>query len=191
MNTQNLLVAILIFGLSFTGKAQEVSVEKSIFGVEAGFPGAWVYYEGKLTSQIALRTEVGLDLGFYEKIEVGTLASKSTKAALTPTITLGPKWYYNLNKRATKGKNTSGNAANFLSLRTTYAPDLFVIAADKNVKTPDQISLIPTWGMRRTIGEHINFGTAFGVGGVLEFGDNGKNSLDLALNLQLKIGYRF
>ena len=58
----------------------------------------------------------------------------------------------------------------------------------------DQISLIPTWGIKRTIGNHFTFETGIGFGyryifakkvGYLE------NEGEAVLNLHLRIGYRF
>jgi hypothetical protein len=53
-------VLICIF---FLGKAQKISAEKSICGVQSGFFEIWVYNKSRLSNGIALRSEFGLDLG--------------------------------------------------------------------------------------------------------------------------------
>ena len=46
-------------------KSQDASVEKSTFGIQTGVLGVWAYKETELSNQIALRTEIGMDAGFW------------------------------------------------------------------------------------------------------------------------------
>ena len=46
-------------------KSQDASVEQSTFGIQTGVLGVWAYKETKLSNQIALRTEIGMDAGFW------------------------------------------------------------------------------------------------------------------------------
>lgn len=63
---KNLTILLLVlFSFKSIAQAQPLpSVEKSIFGVQTGILGLWVHNESRLTNSIALRTEVGLDVGF-------------------------------------------------------------------------------------------------------------------------------
>jgi hypothetical protein len=70
---------------------------------------------------------------------------------MTPVITAEPRWYYNLNKRVNKSKRIDGNNGNFISLKTSYHPDWFVISNYDNINIISDISLVPTWGIRRNI----------------------------------------
>src|SRR5690625_3323106 len=104
---------LLLFALTFSAKAQEICVEKSIFGVQTGFLGIWGHHEARLSNSIVLRTELGFDSGiwggdFYEK----------TGFLLTPVIIAEPRWYYNLKKRENKFKRIDGNSGNFIALKT-------------------------------------------------------------------------
>jgi len=65
--------------------AQDASVEKSIFNVQAGTFGIWVNNEARLSDGVALRTEAGLDAGLflngiYESVGV----------VMAPVVTLEP-----------------------------------------------------------------------------------------------------
>ena len=183
---------LLIFTLCIlvlTVKSQNASVEKSIYGIQTGFLGVWVHNEAKLTNQIALRTEVGFDSGiwggsFYEK----------TGFLLTPVISVEPRWYYNLKNRETKSKSIDNNSGNFITLKTSYHPDWFVISNYKDIQIISDISFIPTWGIKRTVGDHFTYESGIGVGYRYIFAKQAgylKNDSEIALNLHLRIGYSF
>lgn len=182
------LVIILIFcGFTFLGNAQNESVEKSIFGIQTGLLGIWVHNEAKLSNKFVLRSEIGFDLGLYQ-----SFFSDDTDFLFAPVITLEPKFYYNLDKRASKNKETSGNSGNFLSLKTSFHPDWFTISSDDGVYVSNQIAIIPTWGIRRNIGEHFNYETGIGVGYARVFDDGIYEGYgETAVNVHARIGYRF
>ncbi|WP_233530585.1 hypothetical protein [Gelidibacter salicanalis] len=136
-----------------------------------------------------MRSEIGLDTGV--SISDG---NNITGFLLTPVLTLEPRWYYNLNKRASKSRRTDGNSGNFISIKTTYHPDWFVISNESNLNFITDISIIPTWGIRRNIGDHFNYEAGFGVGYLHYFKKDNVifiSEPDVAVNLHLRIGYRF
>lgn len=185
---KNLLLTIVFSCLIISVKSQNASVEKSIFGVQTGFLGIWGHHEAKLSNQIVLRGELGFDTGiwggdYYDKI--GFL--------LAPVITAEPRWYYNLNKRVHKKRRIDGNSGNFLSLKTSYHPDWFVISNYDNINVISDISFIPTWGIKRNIGKYLNYETGIGLGYQYFFAKQAgylENEGNLALNLHLRIGFR-
>lgn len=185
------IVLTLIFcGIAIIAKSQNqnVSVEESTYGIQIGLVGVYAHNETKLSNQIALRSELGLD----SRIFGGSFYPK-TGYVLTPVITLEPKWYYNLEKRVSKSKNISGNSGNFISLKTSYNPDWFVISNYNNLRLINQISIIPTWGIRRNIGKHFNYETGIGLGFIHYFAKSAgyiNDKSEAVLNLHLRIGYR-
>ena len=184
------ILTLTLISLTFTVKSQNVSVEKSAFGIQAGLFGIWVNNETKLTNQIVLRSEIGFDSGiwggdFYDKI--GFL--------MTPVITAEPRWYYNLNKRVSKSKRIDGNSGNFISIKTSFHPDWFVISSKNNIDVYNQLSIIPKWGLRRNIANsNFNFEAGIGFGYrfyfLKQYGYS-KNDGETALDLHLRIGYTF
>ena len=184
-----IITLTLIFcGLTLIAKSQTASVEKSTFGVQTGFLGVWIHNESKLSNLIALRSEIGLDTG------VTLRNGNTTGFLLTPVLTLEPRWYYNLNKRVSKSKRVDGNSGNFISIKTTYHPDWFVISNESNLNFITDISIVPTWGIRRNIGNHFTYEAGIGVGYVHYFKKDNVvliNEPDVAVNLHLRIGYRF
>ena len=187
MKKKLLLLALL--GISRLTNAQEAKVEKSVFGIQTGFLGIWAHNESRLSDRIALRSEVGFDSGiwggdFYDK----------TGFLLTPVLSVEPRFYYNLQKRADKGRNISGNAGNYLSIRASFHPDWFVISNYDDVSIISDISIIPTWGIRRNIGKHFNYEAGLGLGYRYIFAERAgflENESSLAANFALRIGYRF
>ena len=181
------LLLILLASPAFA--MAQATVEKSIFTIQTGTLGIWLSNESRLSNSIALRTEAGLDAGVF----MGGIYD-NVGFLLTPVITLEPRWYYNLSKREAKSKNISGNSGNFLSVKTSYNPDWFIISADDNIMVIDQISVIPTWGIRRMAGKHFNYEAGFGIGYRHIFVGNTGYTGDqdeAAVNLHLRIGYKF
>ena len=186
---KKILLTLTLCGLTLTAKCQTTSVEKSIFGMQTGFLGIWVHNESKLSNQFALRSELGLDTGVF-----GSDVNDIDGFLLVPAITLEPRWYYNLNKRQNKSKRTDGNSGNFISIKTTYHPDWFIISNEDHINFISDISIIPTWGIRRNIGNHFNYEAGFGIGYVHYFKEDNVILLDdsdVIVNLHLRIGYRF
>ena len=186
---KNKFLCLTFFSLSLIVTSQNASVEKSTFGIQTGFLGIWVHNEAKLANQFALRSELGLDTGIIETNVYG-----KSGLFLVPSITLEPRWYYNLNKRVKKSRRTDGNSGNFISIKTTYHPDWFIISNENNIVFVSDISIVPTWGIRRNIGSHFTYETGIGIGYIHYFKKENvvlKNESDVAVNLHLRLGYRF
>jgi len=71
-----------------------------------------------------------------------------------------------------------------------------VISNYSNINIISDISIIPTWGIKRNIGNHFNYEAGFGVGYHYIFAENAgyignSNKGEVDINLHLRIGYRF
>ena len=178
------IATIVLLSLSLFSHAQEASVEKTVFGIQTGLLGVWIHNESRLTDKLALRTEIGLDGGFwagYFYDEVGYM--------MAPVLTAEPRYYYNLAKRQLKTKDIRKNSGNFISVKTSFHPDWFVISNEKDLYVISDLSLVPTWGLRRNLGTHFNFEAGAGLGVRFYFGEF--EDTELAANLHLRIGYVF
>ena len=183
---KKILLSLIISLINTVGKAQTASVEKSTYGIQTGLLGIWVHNETKLTNQIALRTELGMNAGIF-----GGDFYPKTGFLMIPVITVEPRWYYNLEKRQSKSKNISGNSGNFVSLQTNYHPNWFVISNYDNLKTFNLITVIPHWGIKRNVGKHFTYETAIGIGYGHQFREGYGDLEGVALNLHLRVGYKF
>ena len=77
-----------------------------------------------------------------------------TGFVLFPALKLHPKFYYNIDKRASKNRNTTNNSANCFGLQIGYIPDWFTIS-NCDVSTMNQLVIIPTFGFRKNFGEKL------------------------------------
>ncbi|AUP79570.1 hypothetical protein [Flavivirga eckloniae] len=183
-------MTLMFFGFALVVKSQNASVEKSTFGIQTGFAGIWAYNELKLANQLALRTEIGLDA--YDNDDY----YPETGFLLTTGITIEPRWYYNLNKRESQSKQINGNSGDFFSLKTSFHHNdlLIKFGNDKDTSMVNNLSIIPTWGIRRNLGNHFNYETGLGVGYIHHYAKDAgfsKDKGEMAINLHLRIGYRF
>jgi hypothetical protein len=183
------IITLVFLSLSIFCNAQNISVDKSVFGIQTGFLGIWAHNESRLSNRIALRSEIGFDAGFQS----GFFYTEDV-FFLAPVLTLEPRFYYNLNKRNSKSKVITNNSGNFISIKTSFTPDWFVIANVKDISIISEISFIPTFGIRRNIGTHFNYETGFGIGYRYYFAKAAgyySNTSEATANIHLRIGYVF
>lgn len=189
MKKQIVIMFTLLSNLIYA-QVEHKGVEKSIFNIQTGVLGTWVNNETKLTSSLALRSEIGLDAGIF-----GGEMNGNTGVFFTPVINFEPRWYYNINKRENKGKNTTNNSANFFTTSISYHPDWFVISNKDNLYVTNQLSILPKWGIRRNIAKsNFNFEAGIGLGYRFYFykqNSFSKNDGETTLDLHLRIGYTF
>lgn len=173
----------------FMAKSQTASVEKQTVSIQTGVLGIYVNHESRLADRFALRLEGGLDSGIW-----GGSFYPKTGFLMAPVLTVEPRYYYNITRRADKGKRIDGNSGNFLTLKTSYHPDWFVISNYDQIQVVSDISFVPTWGIKRNIGQHFNYEAGFGLGIRYTFAKKAgflENETDGAANIHLRIGYRF
>ncbi len=178
-----ILITAIFLGIHTFSQEKE-SVEKFVTGIQIGFFGAELYNEARLSESFTLRSQFEL----YPSIWGGDFYSK-TGFALTPAISLTPKFYYNLQKRKDLGKNISNNSGNYLALKVEYIPDWFVISNTKDIRVSETVSIVPTWGFRRNFTKKFNyeFKAGLGIGKILKKG----YSTQVVPDLSFKVGYDF
>lgn len=193
------ILGLLVLGLSLNVNCQTLGVEKTFYGIQTGLAGIWINNETRLSSSLALNSEIGIEHDFF----VGDQYD-GAGFILQPVLTLEPRYYYNIFKRHSDGKKTSKNSANYLSLKTSYHPDWFVVNLDDKITKTADLAIIPTWGMKRQIGDNFTYETAVGLGYRIVylkpnyFNGNAQNVDDVSTNrnqyipyLHLRIGYIF
>lgn len=110
------------------GMKTAVSVEKSVFSIQAGTIGIWINDEARLSRALVLRTEIG----YSAQLLWG--AGQDEGFLMTPVFTIGPRWYYNLQKRKSKSKRIDGNSGNYLSLSSSFYPAWAVFRVCDKIK---------------------------------------------------------
>lgn len=179
----------IFFIIPIVANCQANNIEQSKYGVQTGFLGLWFQNERRISNTVALRLELGLDAGFFW----GYYYPKAGYV-LVPVFTVEPRYYYNLERRKQKGKSIANNSGNFLSVKTSYKPNWFGISNYDNLKAVQNISAIPTFGIRRHIGNHFNYEAGFGYGFIYYFDNSSGNKInegEFTANLLLRLGYTF
>ena len=200
MKLFSILPLLLFFSLQVSAQNQndtsKISIEKSIYGIQAGFLGTWLYNESRLSNEFALRSQVGFDFRIEGVSQFESAGPNDVFYGILH-ISLEPRWYYNLDKRMKKGKTIDRNSGNFLALFIAGHFDDISFSNNDRIRSLDQIKFIPKWGIRRTTGKHISYeaGIGFGyerylngtalnnAGGVFASGSKGNFSADIHLRV--------
>ncbi len=179
------LAFLLVSSLFFTANAQESLLEDKITGAQVGPFGAWLYQERALCNSFSLRGEVGLGSSYG-------YSSGEFVYNFRPEFTLEPRLYLGLKNRLARGKSIANNTGLFVSLQTTFRPNLFNLGNDK-VSLPGDILVLPSFGYRGKLGERFDFEIGTSVGVQYEFNASlgYNNQVNPAAGLRLRVGYTF
>ncbi len=192
MKLQTYILAFIFFATFSSWSQQNASVEKSVYGVQVGVLGFWAHHEAKLQNTISLRTEVGFDTGLFSSNS--DYSGTDVGVVFIPSISLEPRFYYNLQKRLDKGKNITKNSGNFIGLRLNYRPDWFTLSNVGKTSVADNVAIIPKWGVRRTLWNHFTYELGAGVGYrkyfLKQYGYS-DNPGEVAVDLHMRLGYNF
>ena len=167
-------------------KAQET---ENTLNAKIGLLGASLGYEQKLNEKFTLNAEYEYALGFFG----GYYNDNKVSYVGSSCLSLEPRYYYNLEKRHEKGKETAHNAGNFIGLDFSYIPDWLTSSDADDVEIYKSFSIIPRYGIRRNLGKNINFESAFGIGYRWSEKDKYTNESNngVAISLSIKVGYVF
>jgi hypothetical protein len=200
MKLFSILPLLLFFSLQVSAQNQndtsKISIEKSIYGIQAGFLGTWLYNESRLSNEFALRSQLGFDFRIEGFREFESFGPNDDFYGILH-ISLEPRWYYNLEKRLRKGKTIERNSGNFIALLASANLEGVSFTSNDRIESLDQIRLVPKWGIRRSLGKHISYEAGFGFGyafflnntertGFFPFRD--ERSGDFTVDLHLRIG---
>jgi hypothetical protein len=176
-----------------TQEVQKVSVEKSLNSVQLGLFSLSYQNESRLDRKITLRSEIGFMTG-NSTIEYPD-GHKEKSFLVVPFLNVEPRWYYSLDRRSRLKKNTKNNSSNYVSLLTSFASTRTAIVNTKDFEVAPFISIIPEYGIRRSIGKHFYWEGSVGVGYRHNFLDKSYTySVDeneVMIDVQYKIGYIF
>ncbi|MGV4511515.1 hypothetical protein [Ornithobacterium rhinotracheale] len=175
-----LLIATLAQAQTST---QSSVLSKHLLGAQVGFLGGNAYYEGRIANQTTIRS--GVNFLYIFGVSYGI--DGSLYHSVLPSISAEPRYYFNANKRASEGRNTRNNAADYFSLSFNYFPKSLIMGSDVNTTTYSVVSIVPNFGMRRNLSRNVNFEFRLGLGFATE---NFENFAPVP-NIGLKLGYDF
>lgn len=169
------IILIFINPAILSGQTDEV---ESIHSIKATIIGLTYSYDQLIFKPITINFEftVGGGLGSNWKAHDYWL--------IVPSVRLEPRYYYNFYKRSLNDKIVTNNSSNFISLSADYQ---FNVNTGGNAHHEEYFSLIPKWGLRRSLGYHFFYEGAAGAGVYLSSTEKFK----ALIGPDLRFGYAF
>ncbi|WP_299008913.1 hypothetical protein [uncultured Tenacibaculum sp.] len=177
MKKSFLLICSLFVATVFSQEKQTESVWR------INFLNPGVEYETPTGNNSTL--SIGVGIGYSVSYpHTDHTAGSGFITSFKPFLDVQHKWFYNFDKRKTKGLNTSNNSGNFISARfLTRSESLF---GNSNGTDGLDFAVGPTWGIQRKYGKNFHF--LFDMGSIYYFDVNG-NGYYFPLMLQLNLGF--
>lgn len=156
---------LLIFLAFSSSKAQEKpTVKKNQFKINVLLPG--IVYEHGFDEKNTLYSEISTGFAFRNE------SSSGFAHAFYPNINEQLRHYYNLDKRAAKGKVTTNNSGGFIAFNAIY--NFQSISSNESLLYSNpSITIAPVWGFQRTYKGNFNLGLNIGLGYTIGKYDNG------------------
>lgn len=152
-----LFLLSVLFTISIQAQDEDdTSVEKSLFKINFLFPGFG--YEYGFDAKNTLYSEVTMGLGY----RYNSYYDEST-VSFTPMINEQFRHYYNLDKRAAKGKRTAYNSGNFIAMTANYSFQS-ISTNEKYSEYCPSLTIAPVWGFQRTYKRKFNLEVNLGAG---------------------------
>lgn len=161
-------LAVITICFTLNSFSQNNNIVKVNELIKLKFPLAEIEWEKPVSN----KTVIYLNGGIGGGLATGMNSSGNNyfKWMLAPYTTVGYRNYYNISKRYQQGKNIQNNAANFFAvdLKATFP----AIATSKGVHKTEGLflSLVPNWGMQRSLSRNFNFEWFVGAGAGLNLG---------------------
>ncbi|MGO4821795.1 MULTISPECIES: hypothetical protein [unclassified Flavobacterium] len=162
MKKKFLLVLSLVAMTSVKGQ-EAVTVAKNQFKINVLVPG--VVYEHGFDDKNTLYSELSMGLGYRSNSFAGDTWD------FYPTINEQFRHYYNLEKRANKGKVTAHNSGGYVAMTAAYYFES-TTTNEAFYNTIPSFTLGPVWGFERTYKRNFNLGLNMGVGYNMDKYDN-------------------
>jgi len=188
-----LVLSLIAINLSSAQENEaKPSVENNLWGATIGLVEGKLHYETKLTRLSTLRVEAGVDLLSYTYPHFdGYTLKEKTESLLSPSITLEPLFYYNLDRRERLGKNTSNNTGNYFSLKSSFMfNESEVYNSNNNRKVSNALVIVPKYGLKKSFAEKFFYELGFGIGWQHNTGDT-KDKNEVFIDLSARIGLNF
>lgn len=151
-----LFVAIFLFNGVYAQDEAVTSVRKNQFKINMLLPG--FVYEHGFSTKNTLYSEASLGLGY----RYSSYYDESTWYIL-PMINEQFRHYYNLEKRAAKGKRTAYNSGNFIAANAIYNFKS-LSTNDKYGNYDPSFTIAALWGLQRTYKGRFNLEFNIGPG---------------------------
>ena len=175
---KTIITSIMLIAIMFYAKAQNEQTLVDRFSVKAGLIGVWIGYEKAFSDHFTLNSEIGYEGGFFG----GSSHENNFNYISSMSLSVEPRYYYNVARRIRKGKRVRNNSANFISAEIQAFPDWLTSTNANDVNVVKTFGIVPKYGLNRSLSEHLNFEFAIGIGYAL--GEDSYSDVTGALDLR-------
>jgi hypothetical protein len=178
-----LAVILVTFCSLFSFSQKTNSQLHPITKLDIGLQGFGIDFERKLGRLSTIDFATGIGTGGYE-IESGNFTYVVNPLRPAAYFSATPKFYYNLAKRAEKGKSTEANSGNYIGLRIKYTT-----RGIESTETQNALLLNVHWGLQRIIAKRWTVNSHFGAGYSINAGELNKVEGTFYPAIDLKFSY--
>ena len=180
MTIRSLLLLIPIFVLSL-----QISYAQTENVFRVNFLNPAISFEKATGKNTTFDTSIGFGYnGSYPDLTEYSVGGVQHLFAMF--VDLQGRYYYNLNKRASKFKRTNSNNGNFVAARMLYTGPSISQISNLERYNANSFAVGPTWGLQRTYGERFNL--LFSAGPIYYFDPIGNGNF-FPLMLELNLGF--
>lgn len=167
-------------------KGESATVADNLVKLETLFPNlVGLSFEKKISQQISIYSMLGFVYYGKGANTYITLFGPSEYYAITPQITVQPRFYHNIKRRAALDKNIAFNSANYVGFATRFFHQSFFLSnSDRLPRGPAVLDLMLSYGLQRTFFNRMNFDIAIQPG--IEI-SQGQAKAFIGLNFQLGV----
>jgi len=180
--------------------AQEKATD--LFNANISFIGIGIQYEKALSDNFTAVGSLDYIGGF--RYSNSDYYGSDFDYLLTTNLSLEGRYYYNFDRRISKGKNTKNNTGNYVALKGNYTPDWLTTSNSDNISVNPQGMITLNYGLKRAFSQNFFYEFYTGLGLALyqddkiEFDDTIQNYREfkktetgVALDLGFRVGYNF
>lgn len=191
MKTLFTALALLCANILFAQDTPSATVAPSVTSLQLNLGALHLVHERGVSDDMTIRMELGVHQQF--RFVSPETTPRSSYYGLRPVLGLAGRYYYNLAKRAERGRITTNNSGNFIGLLAQYRPDFFVYTTNDRINPVHHVRATAYWGIRRQLGKRFDMEVTAGIN--LQPGGRllGRRSIvgGGLPHLDWRLGYRF
>lgn len=186
--------------LSTSLLAQEKATD--LFNANVSILGLGVQYEKALSENFTALGTLDYAGGF--RYSNNDYYGSDFEYILTTNLALEGRYYYNFDRRISKGKNTSNNSGNYFALKAVYIPDWLTYSNSDNLSVDPQVMVTFNYGLKRSFAQNFFYEFYTGLGMIFYEDENlsfdpvnqtyspyKSTTTAFALDLNFRVGYNF